>query len=867
MRRNDGVRLGSIIQGRSARERQFGGRTLFGILAVLAAVLIPLTASPAAAGPRIKVIKLTVTNPTAAAREAEPIVVSLAELKKIAPDLAPAVLIVTTTTAKTVEEDAAALQARELPSQIDDLDGDNTADELAFQLPLAANETRIVTIAYGDAATIMRLKAEYPRRAYARFATKYEGAGWESDVSAWRLYFDRRNAIDLFGKRRPGLYLDTFAVPGYDYHAELPIGRDIYRNGDAIGIGSIAALVNGQVVKVADVRERSWRVVASGPVRAIMELTYKGWAVGGGQTIDLTSRLTQWAGDRGFFHDVKTTPGDAVRLVTGLPKKPNVPRVTVTADRPVLATYGAQVLVPGATATESLPDQKLGLAVIASTSARGAAPADDAMNHLLDVGGAGRYYVTAAWDQENTEILDAPGSGATRNQSGSRALPGTRIESQDAFVAYVGGRASAIAAPARVTIVTTKPGPQSAPPDTLQPAKRRTYEDAIALLRQAADRTGTEYESIISGTKAGAAEKYVGDGFFTEGDNQTGKWKPQKGYFWTGSFWVGELWRLYDLTKDEKYKRWAELWNSRLLGEEGDQNHDVGFLNFYSSVFAYERTNDPKYREGGLRAAARLKQLYNPIVELVPAWELNGDDTIIDTMLNLQIWWWASKETGDPSWRELGIKHARRSAEWQVHADGSVAQSVHYNPGDNRQEFSSHGIRVRVPNTAKPGELVFTHTHQGFAADTAWGRGTAWALYGYATAYRETRDPVLLDVAERIAAFTLDRLPEDGVSWYDLHDEGVHFRNRDSSAAALFAGGLLTLAETTEDAAKRTQYRQQAERIVQSLIDRYLTPVGAQDATPPGVLRHGSATRPSDVALTYGDYYLLETLIRLTAKS
>jgi len=50
---------------------------------------------------------------------------------------------------------------------------------------------------------------------------------------------------------------------------------------------------------------------------------------------------------------------------------------------------------------------------------------------------------------------------------------------------------------------------------------------------------------------------------------------------------------------------------------------------------------------------------------------------------------------------------------------------------------------------------------------------------------------------------------------------------------------------------------------VHSLIDRYLTPVGRDDQTPAGVLRHGSSTRPSDVTLSYGDYYLLEDLLWL----
>jgi unsaturated chondroitin disaccharide hydrolase len=478
--------------------------------------------------------------------------------------------------------------------------------------------------------------------------------------------------------------------------------------------------------------------------------------------------------------------------------------------------------------------------------------------------GEAQWYAAAAWDQEgsnNTVPL-----GRSTDMRTTAVLRDDAVKTKEAFMEFVKSSSEAFAHPVAAKVLSTAAATQSAPPDTLAPGKHKTYTEAIELLGAEIDRTATKWEPIVQANPK--VETRVGDGFFTDGDAQSGEWRGQKGFFWTGSFWTGELWSMYARTHDAKYKQWAELWTSRLMGQERVQNHDTGFLYFYSAVPAYTQTHDSKYHDSALLATQRFLQLYNPITHLIAAWAPGGDDTIVDTMMNLQLLFWASHETGDPQWHDMAVQHATRTAAWLIRPDGSVFQSVHYNPGDTRQEFDLRGGSMRVShidlqNSTAPGDWVFRHTHQGYAADTTWSRGAAWALYGFATAYAETHNALFLETAEKVADYMLENLPEDGVPWYDFNDEGVLYRNRDSSAAAIMAGGLLKLSAVMPDKLRAQRYRTQAEATVHSLIDGYLTPVGTNNKTPAGVLRHGCGTRPQDGTLIYGQYYLLETLLAL----
>jgi hypothetical protein len=404
----------------------------------------------------VKTVTVTLSNPLDLARPNAPVTLSVAEIRKAAPGFDPANFIVTTADADSVSANTKAKYSRALPCQADDVDGDGAMDEIAFEDSLPPKARRVVTIHYGSAAEIAPLRVNFPKLAHASYQQKYEGMGWESDRVGWRMYFDERNAFDMWGKKQHAMLLDYFALPGVDYHSESPLGRDTYKIGDALGMGSVGGVVDGKTYKVSNVDSRTWKVISDGPVRAIADLIYKGWSVGG-KKVDITSRLTVWAGHHWFDHRITAANADGVTLVTGLPVKPENEVTFLTAPSSAktwwLSTWGHQVLEPGATSTESLPDHNMGLAVIIQGDGPAATQGlSDAANHLArvpitnhDGAVSGEWRVVSAWDEES------PDGDSVAGLDPALQMP-YAVQTRAAWTRYVTALADETASPVRATI-------------------------------------------------------------------------------------------------------------------------------------------------------------------------------------------------------------------------------------------------------------------------------------------------------------------------------------------------------------------------------------------------------------------------------
>jgi hypothetical protein len=135
--------------------------------------------------------------------------------------------------------------------------------------------------------------------------------------------------MDIFGKTTHEMVLDSVGVNGRDYHVLADWGMDILKVGNSLGAGSIAIAIGDSLYRVGPCEEGSYRMIAEGPVRAILEFNYRK-VPAGDRTYDVKHRVILNAGER-FYRNrvwVSNLRGDE-SLVTGIVDLHNVPADTI----------------------------------------------------------------------------------------------------------------------------------------------------------------------------------------------------------------------------------------------------------------------------------------------------------------------------------------------------------------------------------------------------------------------------------------------------------------------------------------------------------------------------------------------------------
>lgn len=317
---------------------------------------------------------------------------------------------------------------------------------------------------------------------------------------------------------------------------------------------------------------------------------------------------------------------------------------------------------------------------------------------------------------------------------------------------------------------------------------------------------------------------------------------------WCSGFWPGVLWYAYEFSKDKDIKLAAEKFTAPLktIAYSPASDHDIGFQVYCSYGNAYRLTGNAEYKKIMLAAADTLATLYNPIVGAIHSWPMKPQyphNTIIDNMMNLELLFWASKNGGSKKLYDIAVSHAEVTMKNLVRPDYST---YHLGSFDD-----------------KTGEFIRGVAHQGYADDSMWARGQTWGIYGFAFSYRETGRKDFLETSIKLADKFLERLPEDGIPFWDFDDPKIPNTPKDASAAAIAACGMLELASLVDDENLKDKYYREAKRFVNILSSNaYLSGQNNQ-----ALLLHSTGHYPKnseiDVPIIYADYYFMEALLRL----
>jgi unsaturated chondroitin disaccharide hydrolase len=329
-----------------------------------------------------------------------------------------------------------------------------------------------------------------------------------------------------------------------------------------------------------------------------------------------------------------------------------------------------------------------------------------------------------------------------------------------------------------------------------------------------------------------------------------GKWHHagEKWTQWTDGFLGGMMWQFLLRNREAWWRQRAEHYSKLLEHRQHDRNvHDLGFIFLSTYLPWYELTGDEQLHDVLIQAGRTLAMRFKEKGQYLRSF-VADDSLFIDIMMNVPIIFYAAIETGDRELARVAAAHCRTTKDTIVRPDGSTAHEGIFD--------------------LQSGEFLRQDTHQGLAPHSAWARGLAWSLYGYSKCYALTGEREFLEVAERNARYWIDHLPADGVPYWDFHadirEAPPWGAQKESSAGAIAASGLLDLARQAEDPARRDEY----EQVALKMLDALVQPEYLASQTPgwEGILKHGvyhtKKNLGVDESVMWGEYFFVEALTK-----
>ena len=276
--------------------------------------------------------QVTVKNNSSFERTAEPVTIDLDE-------------------AENIKSATVTIDGKEIPCQLDDINGNGVNDQLFFLTSLDKKQSKTFKVElskeYIDKAfeskvyaemllTNKKIKSQNKQDLYISSLTvdngtnpywmlHHHGPAFENEMVAYRIYFDERQTVDVYGKYRKALELkQTQFYPDSEQKA-AGFGDDVLWVGKTFGVGALRGWANNEPQMLLDVDKRTLSIVARGPLRTIVKVEDRGWnalypaTCSASDRIDMTTLYTLYAGRRDCAVDISFSgKTEGLKFATGV---------------------------------------------------------------------------------------------------------------------------------------------------------------------------------------------------------------------------------------------------------------------------------------------------------------------------------------------------------------------------------------------------------------------------------------------------------------------------------------------------------------------------------------------------------------------
>lgn len=144
----------------------------------------------------------------------------------------------------------------------------------------------------------------------------HHGPAVENQWLGFRIYFDKKTAIDIYSKAKPGLEIREKKWYPSKKEQRAGYGADYYKVGKSLGLGGVKLWDGKQVVPLHPVTKRSANVVNEDG-SAYMEMLSEGVQYKG-KKVDVKIRVTVYNDKREAKVEAFSETGEEVQFVTGI---------------------------------------------------------------------------------------------------------------------------------------------------------------------------------------------------------------------------------------------------------------------------------------------------------------------------------------------------------------------------------------------------------------------------------------------------------------------------------------------------------------------------------------------------------------------